>query len=113
MSTETVTSYSRSVSEVSHTLSEDNHETTDQSTREFSADKSVVITDGDGVLIDDLLGFLKPKFEEFDLKTLLVTSPHGKNIMSYYNKNNKLDNTRRNRLCSIIIKHLYNYIVKK
>lgn len=62
---------------------------------------------------DDFLSFLKQKFEDFDLKTLLQTSPLGKGILQFYNTYNKLDNTRRNRLVSIIIKHLYTYIVKK
>lgn len=61
----------------------------------------------------DLLSFIKSKFDDFDLKTLLTTSALGKSILSYYAANEKLDNTRRNRLVSIIIKHLYNYIVKK
>lgn len=65
------------------------------------------------VLNEDLFSFLRPKFEEFDLKTLLLTSPLGKSILNYYGTYKKLDNTRRNRLVSIIIKHLYNYIVKK
>lgn len=56
---------------------------------------------------------LKPRYEDFDLKTLLLTSPLGKSILNYYKVNNKLDNTRRNRLVSIIIKHLYTHIVKK
>ncbi|CAH0562948.1 unnamed protein product [Brassicogethes aeneus] len=48
------------------------------------------------------------QFPDFDLKTLLQTSPLGK----FYETNNSLDNLRRGRLVDIIIKHLFNYIVK-
>lgn len=61
---------------------------------------------------EDILRIIKSSYEDFDLKTLLLTSPLGKSILTYYKTYNKLDNTRRNRLVSIIVKHLYNYIVK-
>lgn len=61
---------------------------------------------------EDILTYIRPQYEDFDLKTLLITSPLGKSVLTYYESYKKLDNTRRNRLCSIIVKHLFNYIVK-
>lgn len=86
------------------------------STMNFISRDAVVLAtnyDNNITIDEDLLTFLKPKFEDFDLKTLLATSPLGKSVLTYYNVYKKLDNTRRNRLCSIIVKHIYNHIVKK
>ncbi|CAH0547165.1 unnamed protein product [Brassicogethes aeneus] len=68
---------------------------------------------GSGFDYGNILSLIQPKFDDFDLKTLLATTALGKSILSYYAANQNLDNTRRNRLVSIIVKHLYNYIVKK
>ncbi|KAK4875225.1 hypothetical protein RN001_011647 [Aquatica leii] len=56
---------------------------------------------------------LQPSFPNFDLATLLSTSPFGLSVLNFYKENNNLDHTRRNRLTDIIIKHIFNYIVKQ
>ncbi|KAJ8728950.1 hypothetical protein PYW07_006646 [Mythimna separata] len=56
---------------------------------------------------------LLPQFQDFDLKTLLETSPCGKSILQFYNTNGCLDTKRRNRLTDIIIRHLFTFIVNK
>ncbi|CAH0550212.1 unnamed protein product [Brassicogethes aeneus] len=62
---------------------------------------------------NNILTYLRPnQYEDFCLKTLLTTTALGKSVLMYYNTYKKLDNTHRNRLCSIIVKHLYNYITK-
>lgn len=71
---------------------------------------SVEITEETPIIILTRVG---PQYEDFCLKTLLTTTALGKSILNYYNTYHKLDITRRNRLCSIVIKHLYNYIIKK
>ncbi|KAK4886435.1 hypothetical protein RN001_002706 [Aquatica leii] len=55
---------------------------------------------------------LQPSFPNFDLATLLSTSPFGLSVLNFYKENNNLDYTRRNRLTDIIIKHIFNHIVK-
>lgn len=62
--------------------------------------------------ISALLDF-QHTFPDFELHTLLQTSPMGHSILKYYQTNNCLDTTRRGRLVDIIVKHLYNYIIKK
>lgn len=81
---------------------------------EINNSTSIIITNEEGTAFDsdDLFNFLRPKFEDFDLKTLLMTSPLGKSVLAHYSTHFKLDNTKRNRLCAIIVKHLYNHIVK-
>lgn len=61
----------------------------------------------------DMSEMFKSQFNEFDLNTLLQTSPLGASILKYYEINGTLDNTRKNRLVDIIIKHLYTYIIKQ
>ncbi|KAB0805329.1 hypothetical protein PPYR_02299, partial [Photinus pyralis] len=51
-------------------------------------------------------------FPDFDLRTLLQTTPMGSSILKYYQQHNILDHTRRTRLVDIIIKHMYSYIIK-
>lgn len=60
----------------------------------------------------ELEQFLRPPLPDFDLRTLMQTSPLGNSVLNYYKANNTLDDTRRNRLVDIIVKHIFNYIVK-
>ncbi|KAB0790540.1 hypothetical protein PPYR_15061, partial [Photinus pyralis] len=53
----------------------------------------------------------KPLLPEFDLRTLLQTSPLGSSILNYYAAHKQLDNTQRSRLVDIITKHLYTHII--
>lgn len=71
------------------------------------------MTESNVVLLPTSLFGQQDKLPEFDLFTLLTTSPYGKSILEYYDKIKRLDNTRRNRLTHIITKHIYNFIVKK
>ncbi|CAG9820023.1 unnamed protein product [Phaedon cochleariae] len=50
-------------------------------------------------------------FPEFDLRTLLITSPLGNSVLTFYDANKILDNTRRNRMVDIIMKHMFKYHV--
>lgn len=52
-------------------------------------------------------------FPDFEFNTLLQTTPMGNSILKYYATNECLDNAGRTRLVDIIVKHLYNYIIKK
>ncbi|CAH0562887.1 unnamed protein product [Brassicogethes aeneus] len=73
----------------------------------YESDSSVItLTDCDSF-------FESNTFVDFDLKTLLSTSPLGNSILKYYETNGQLDNTRRNRLVDIMIKHLYNHILRR
>ncbi|KAL4705891.1 hypothetical protein ACJJTC_017473 [Scirpophaga incertulas] len=63
------------------------------------------------ISLSDIL--IAPQFQNFDLKTLLETSPCGKSILQFYNTNGCLDTKRRNRLTDIIIRHLFTFIVNK
>ncbi|KAL4710274.1 hypothetical protein ACJJTC_003554 [Scirpophaga incertulas] len=56
---------------------------------------------------------LQPSFPDFDLRTLLETSPCGKSILNFYISHGKLDSKRKNRLTDIIIRHLFTYIINK
>lgn len=55
----------------------------------------------------------KPLFPEFDLKTLLTTSPCGKSILQYYDVHKSLSNKHRAQLTEIIIRHIFTYIVNQ
>lgn len=50
-------------------------------------------------------------FPQFDLETLLQTSPGGNSILKFYETYSCLDNSKRSQLTDIIIKHIYTYIV--
>ncbi|KAG5892754.1 hypothetical protein JTB14_027018 [Gonioctena quinquepunctata] len=50
-------------------------------------------------------------FPEFDLRTILLTSPLGNSISTFYDANKILDNTRRNIMVDIIMKHMFKYHV--
>lgn len=56
---------------------------------------------------------LYTSFPEFDLKTLLQTSPMGNSVLCYYEKNKVLNNIKRKRLVDIVIKHIYTYVINK
>ncbi|XP_074032341.1 uncharacterized protein isoform X2 [Leptinotarsa decemlineata] len=62
---------------------------------------------------DNLDLIIRPKFSDFDLKTILQTSPMGNSVLKYYETKKQLDGTRRTRLVDIIMKHLYNHIIKQ
>lgn len=86
-------------------------------TVDFSQCSILDITASD---IDDLPGLevsprlmLSEQFPEFDLKTLLQTTPMGNSVLNYYDTHNTLDNPRRICLVDMIVKHLYVYIIKK
>lgn len=49
-------------------------------------------------------------FSDFDLKALLITSPHGNSILRHYDENKILTPSLRTILVDIIARHLYNYI---
>lgn len=53
------------------------------------------------------------KVIDFDLKTLLLTSPLGKSVLNYYSTYGKLDSTRRNRLTDVIARHMYTHAVNQ
>ncbi|KAL4718864.1 hypothetical protein ACJJTC_011323 [Scirpophaga incertulas] len=50
-------------------------------------------------------------FKDFDLHTLLQTTPGGNSILKFYKTNGHLNTTKRNQLTDIIIKHIYTNIV--
>ncbi|CAH0553157.1 unnamed protein product [Brassicogethes aeneus] len=53
-----------------------------------------------------------PQFPDFDLNTLLQTTVLGNSVLKYYSTYKTLDQTHRNRLVDIIVKHIFNFIVK-
>lgn len=55
---------------------------------------------------------LLTSFPNFDLETLLQTSPLGLAVLNYYKTYSTLDEKNRNRLVDIIIKHVFQYIIK-
>ncbi|GBP43090.1 hypothetical protein EVAR_96352_1 [Eumeta japonica] len=63
------------------------------------------------VLIDLTNYITKPALPDFDLKTLLRTSPCGNSVLNFYNSTGRLDNTRRNRLTDIIARHVFTHAV--
>ncbi|KAL4713320.1 hypothetical protein ACJJTC_015307 [Scirpophaga incertulas] len=50
-------------------------------------------------------------FPDFDLHTLLQTTVGGNSILKFYETKKILNNTKRNQLTDIIIKHVYTHIV--
>ncbi|KAK4886725.1 hypothetical protein RN001_002996 [Aquatica leii] len=56
--------------------------------------------------------FVVSSFPDFDLKTLVSTSPIGLNILQFYAKNQTLDSKKRSQLTDLIIKHIFNYVSK-
>lgn len=70
-------------------------------------------SDQEFLIIDDILMPNYEQFPDFNLESLLLTSPMGFTVKSYYNKYGVLDNTRRRRLVDIIVKHIYSYIIQK
>ncbi|CAH0561713.1 unnamed protein product [Brassicogethes aeneus] len=53
-----------------------------------------------------------PTLPDFDLKTLLDTTPLGLTVINYYKKNQRLNNSKRRILVDIITKKIFNFIVK-
>lgn len=89
-----------------------------ESATNFTADS--VMSDVDGAtgnlsfsLLDLFPKQTRSSFNDFDLKTLLETSPGGKSVLLYYATYNGLDTKRKNRLTDIIIRHLFTHIVNK
>lgn len=60
----------------------------------------------------DFIG-VKPKFPDFDLQTLLTTSPSGNNIITYYETHNQLTDKHRNTLTDIICRRIFTRLVNK
>lgn len=52
-------------------------------------------------------------FPDFDLKTLLAVSPYGDLITKHYTEHGILSEYMRNKLMGIIMKPIYNYIMKQ
>jgi len=61
---------------------------------------------------NESIEFVNSDILNFDLKTLLTTSPHGNTILKYYNENNTLNPSLRTKLVDIIARHIYNYICR-
>ncbi|CAH0562947.1 unnamed protein product [Brassicogethes aeneus] len=55
---------------------------------------------------------LEPKFADFDLKTLLSTTSGGCSVLNYYHSHGHLEEKHRNRLVDVVIRHIFNVIVK-
>lgn len=62
-------------------------------------------------VVDNFFLTARPRLPDFDLNTLLQTSPLGNTIINYYKTNSYLDNSHRTRLVDIICKHIYTFIV--
>lgn len=52
-------------------------------------------------------------FPDFDLTMLLQTTPMGSSILKYYETYNTLNKNKRSLLVDIVIKHLFNYLIKR
>lgn len=50
---------------------------------------------------------------DFNLTELLEQAPMGRAIILYYNNKNSLNNTLRNKLVDIIMRHLFSYYCKQ
>ncbi|XP_031334783.1 uncharacterized protein LOC116164711 [Photinus pyralis] len=60
----------------------------------------------------DLSILTESMIHEFDLRTLLTTSALGKSVLKFYDTYRMLNGTQQNRLVDIIVKHIYNYIIR-
>lgn len=60
-------------------------------------------------IVDLIIG---TPFPEFDLKTLLATSPSGIAVLHFYKENSALDEKNRNRLVDVVIRHIFDFIIK-
>lgn len=55
----------------------------------------------------------QPPFPDFDLKTLLSTSPSGNNIITYYEKHKQLTAKHRNTLTDIMCRRIFTRVVNQ
>lgn len=55
----------------------------------------------------------RPQFPDFDLSTLLSTSPIGNSILAYYAANKTLTSKHRNTLTDIITRRIFTRLVKQ
>lgn len=55
----------------------------------------------------------RPIFPEFDLRTLLTTSPSGSSILKYYETNKQLTARHRNTLTDIICRRIFTRVVNQ
>lgn len=53
----------------------------------------------------------RPAFPEFDLRTLLSTSPTGNSILAYYEAHNSLTSKHRNILTDILIRRIFTRLI--
>lgn len=75
------------------------------------------VSELDSELVDDniLLDMLacRPPFPEFDLNTLLSTSPSGNSILKFYDTNKYLTSKHRNNLTDIISRRIFTRVVNQ
>lgn len=71
------------------------------------------LSDLDNISVESLFSNVRPPFPDFDLKTLLSTSPCGNNIITYYNSHHTLTAKHRNQLVDIIVRHIFTRIVNQ
>lgn len=55
----------------------------------------------------------KITYKDFDLENLLKTAPLGNSVLNFYKTHNHLDDKHINRLNEIIVRHLYDHIIKQ
>jgi hypothetical protein len=56
---------------------------------------------------------IKTEMPDFNLTELLELAPMGKAIISFYNDNNCLNDSLRNKLVDIIMRHLFSFHCKQ
>lgn len=84
-----------------------------QEAMQFDQDQSIVLTD----ITLDLDSYLnipsRLSLPEFDLKTILQSSPQGNSVLNYYQKYKQLNSQKRNIVVDVLMKHHYTFIVNK
>lgn len=73
---------------------------------------SVVESEVDDNTVLELIG-CRPPFPEFDLKTLLSTSPLGNNILKYYETNKELTAKHRNTITEVVCRRIFTRVVNQ